>query len=280
LLLSPIFPFAVYGLTPQYLSDRIVLFDGTPTLTYDESAGNYFASYEGLVNFNPQTDKTKYYFIVESYNVQLPVMWMLSFKEDGLGEGVGAWITPTQTKFSGIEIAGYTLIPWTWHKTGSHNMVLRFRCNSPSVTGLIKVYIKWFEPETEPPPPEYTITVENVECAGLNKPIIVSGKISPAVGMKQVGVTITYPSGKTQTLYQYTSSNGTFKIESGFVATEVGEYTVQAFVDNVKSPSKTFTVTTEGIETGRPKPTLATVFGAIIATVGLVLIVYPSKTPA
>jgi len=244
-------------LQPKYTSDAIILYDGAvPTLTWDSASEIYEARLYYKVNFKPDSNLTKYYFLAETTGVSANLMWALWFYNEstgGLGSGVGAWFiagNPNSYKYAGVEIPGYYTIPWTWYRNGTYAMIVDFHAHS-QVSGNVKIYIKW----QAPPKPQYTVAVSKVKCEGLNRQIIVQGTVSPAVGGKQVKVTVTYPSGQTKTRFLTTSADGTFNYtDSDLTATEAGVYTVQAFIDNVASEPVTFQIVKEEQQTGNEQP--------------------------
>jgi hypothetical protein len=269
-------PLQIVYNTPTYTADAIILYDAAfPSLTYDESISKYTARLYYQINFQPQTADTKYYYIVEASNVNAQFMWMLAFYDPstgGLGSGVGSWALQSDQKWSGVEIAGYTLIPWTWQRNGTDYMVIDLKSDSATLTGNLKVYIKW----TVPPPPTYTITITNILCQGLNQQITVQGAITPAVGGKQIKLTVTYPSGKIETRYFQTNPDGTYAYtDPTLTATETGTYTIQTQVDTTTSEPHTLTITLEKPKPA-PIPTNA-IIGIGLTIIGVILILPKRK---
>ena len=123
-LTATFLPLEIVYNTPTYTADAIILYDGAfPQLTYDSGIGTYHTRLYYQINFNPPTADTKYYYLLEASNVNVEVLWALWFyipSTGGLGAGVAAWITEPNENFSGVEIAGYTLVgPWTWQRNGT-----------------------------------------------------------------------------------------------------------------------------------------------------------------
>jgi len=241
----PTLPFAITWRTPTYTSDAIILYDGPiPTLKWNAETEDYSTRLYFEVNFNPSTPDTQYYFILESSGVNPPVMWTLFFRNITTGgalDGCGAWIPTVAEKFSGIELPGYYLIKWTFHREGTHYVSLTLRCKETATpSGTIKVMFKW----TVPPTPTYTVEITNVTCAGIGSNIAVYGKISPPTGGKEVKVHITYPDGSKQTRVTLTLPDGTFFIDNLYdpIANQKGAYTVQATVDATVSNPKTIEI--------------------------------------
>jgi hypothetical protein len=276
LTISGFYPLAIVYNTPTYTADAIILYNAAfPTLTYDESISMYRTRLYYQINFNPPTADTKYYYLVEAYNVSAKTMWGLFFynpSTGSLGSGVGAWIMEPNQKFSGVEIAGYTLIPWTWQRNGTDYMVLDLKADTQP-SGCLKVYIKW----AVPPPPTYTITV-SATCQGLNQQIIIQGAITPPVGAKPITITVTYPSGLIKKRYINTAIDGTFNYtDPDLTATEKGTYIIQAQVDTTTSQPYTLTI---GEEKPTPKPApipTTAIIGIGFIAIGIVLLTTKRK---
>jgi hypothetical protein len=276
-------PLSIVYRTPTYTSDTIILYDGTfPQLTYNSEIERYQTRLYYQINFNPPSADTKYYYLVEASNVNVKVLWSLWFYNTttgGLGSGVGAWIMEPNQKFSGVEMAGYTVIPWTWYRSGVDYMVLDLKADAQP-SGNLKVMIKW----TVPPKPTYTAKITSVKCDGLNQQILVQGYISPAVGAKQITINVTYPSGKQEKRFILTATDGSFNYtDLGLVASEVGTYTVQVKVDSSYSEPYTFTIGEQKQQQLPPPPpvyfglTLSQLVGGALFAIGIGLIVFSRR---
>ena len=254
-------PFAIVWKTPTYVSDAIILYEGSiPPLEWSDETEDYSTHLYFEVNFDPPSPDTKYYFVLESSGVNPPVMWTLFFRDITTGaalDGCGAWIPTVAEKFSGIEMPGYFLIDWTFYREGTHYVSLTLKCKETATpSGTIKVMFKW----TTPPAPTYTIEITNVACEEIGSNIEVYGKISPPVGGKEVRVYVTYPDGSKQSRITITSSDGTF-FTGEFIANQKGEYTVQATMDSTVSNPKI-------IEIGVTPPTPPILTRQVIAVIG------------
>jgi len=276
----PTLPFAIVWRTPTYTSDAIILYDGPiPTLKWDAETEDYSTQLYFEVNFNPPNTDTQYYFIIESSSVNPPVMWTLFFRNlttGGALDGCGAWIPTVAEKYSGIELPGYYLIKWTFHREGTHYVSLTLRCKeTPTPSGTIKAMFKW----TILPTPTYAIEIINVTCAGVGSNIIIYGKISPPVGGKDVKVSITYPDGSKQTRIARTIADGTFFIDNPYdpIANQKGAYTVQATVDTTTSNPKTVEIGITPPTPALPTRQILQIIGVAALLIGVIILLAEKK---
>jgi hypothetical protein len=87
-----------------------------------------------------------------------------------------------------------------------------------------------------------------------------------------MSLTVTYPSGRTETRYFLTAIDGTFNYtDPTLTATETGTYTIQAQVDTAVSEPHTLTITKPA-----PIPT-NTIIGIGLTIIGAILLLPRKK---